>query len=325
MTSPIFAVRVNLDHLAADLDQLEGDAEYGAWLRGFRAGARGGPCRWEAGTPAAMGHARGAAALAETIAFQERQSGAGKASAAARAATTGSAQPKRSAEPATERRSNGVRNQAPNQTPNGDRTTPRTAAEPIQSANQPVIQEASQPAASAPTAVPRGTETDPRLAAAAAAGAYVDFKGQDLRPEWLVALGTLSPEQIAVVFQWERAESNEIIRMPSSFAAAHVAMLEHHAKAKAQTLLAAERERSRAGQQTEEERKRAVGQVHHAALRARAKRVLDHCATETGWEDVQDALGFAIGDNAVTLQRTLDQLPPALRKIADTVPQEVQA
>ncbi len=120
----------------------------------------------------------------------------------------------------------------------------------------------------------RKHETDPRLAAAAASGAYLDFKGQDMRPEWLLTLGELTPERITAVFAWERAQSQEIIHMPSSFAVAHLTMLEHSAKAKAQTLLAAKRERDHVAEAEQREKRRQDEERRGPADRARVQRLL---------------------------------------------------
>ncbi len=90
----IFHIRLNLDDMAATLDTLEGDAEHAEWLRGFRSGVRGGPCRWKVGAPGQLGHALGAASLAESEAFRALKVEGGKRSAESRKERYGSSNPR---------------------------------------------------------------------------------------------------------------------------------------------------------------------------------------------------------------------------------------
>lgn len=104
MADRTWTVRVNLDDLGAEMLALDDDAERGAWLTGFQVGAAGAPCRDSWSEARKRGWAFGQAAYIEAEEFRAKKAAAGEASASARRARTGSAQPSR-----LERRSNTVR------------------------------------------------------------------------------------------------------------------------------------------------------------------------------------------------------------------------
>lgn len=75
------------------------------------------------------------------------------------------------------------------------------------------------PRVTAVTPKPYGAVWSQQLAAAAAAGAYLSFKGQDLTDEWYDAIGDDTPARIAHIFARKRPNGQRI-RMPASYAAA---------------------------------------------------------------------------------------------------------
>lgn len=130
MADRTFVVRINLDDLGAQLVALEDDAECGAWLKGFQAGANGAPSRDAWSDAKRLGWSFGVSARDEAEAFRSKKAGAGHASAEARRSRTGSAQPN------TART---LLEHCSNTTPNTARTEPRTHAEQDseQTPNQP--------------------------------------------------------------------------------------------------------------------------------------------------------------------------------------------
>jgi hypothetical protein len=129
----IFNVRINLDELSACNDTLANDTERGEWLRGFLGAARGGACRFAAGTPGALGHQFGADVLGSVQELQRKQSEYGAMSAESRRAKLGTAQPKL---PSKHLRS----------TLEGTSTNPRSTLEPSPNqSNNPIIEESNNP------------------------------------------------------------------------------------------------------------------------------------------------------------------------------------
>lgn len=139
-----------------------------------------------------------------------------------------------------------------------------------QSDNRPVLnhETPSKPSQTKPAAAAADPEPDPRLVAAAAAGGYLDCKGQDLRDEWLIAVGEDPIERISEVMAFGRRKTGKPVRMPSAYVDHRLAMLEQQRQASARLRIQAEanalRETERA--QTDEKTKQALA----AAARNRA-------------------------------------------------------
>ena len=90
----IFNIRLNLDQMADGLDRCMSDADFAAWVRGFRLGCRGVgviPVGWP--EPAINGHALGLAGYSEALAYQHDGARGGRASAEARKSSQGTARP----------------------------------------------------------------------------------------------------------------------------------------------------------------------------------------------------------------------------------------
>lgn len=90
-----FFVKLNVDDFADEMDALESTEERGLWLEGFRVGLRGHGPRDGWAKEKTSGHTFGAAVLAEANDFRAEKAAAGRSSAEARRAKTGSAQPTR--------------------------------------------------------------------------------------------------------------------------------------------------------------------------------------------------------------------------------------
>lgn len=145
MAERTWTVRVNLDDLGAQMLALDDDAERGAWLTGFQVGAAGAPCRDTWSDAKRRGWEFGVSSYNEAMEFRSKKAAAGEASANARRAKTGSAQPPRQDQNSTgsERCSSGVRTNleqdiehAPNQ-PTANSQQPTTENEQQQSPPAP--------------------------------------------------------------------------------------------------------------------------------------------------------------------------------------------
>lgn len=133
MADRIFMVRLNLDDLAAELLTFDSDEERGQWLAGFQVGASGSQGRESWSEAKQSGWGFGAECYAEAQDFRATKARGGRASAQARKAATGTAQPVRNP-PVFEQTSNSVRTplehtfeQTPNQpTANSQQPTTNT-------------------------------------------------------------------------------------------------------------------------------------------------------------------------------------------------------
>lgn len=159
MADRTFVVRINLDDLGAQLVALEDDAECGAWLKGFQAGANGAPSRDAWSDAKRLGWSFGVSARDEAEAFRSKKAGAGHASAEARRARTGSAQPN------TART---LLEHCSNTTPNTARTEPRTHAE--QDSEQSPEQTPNQPTANSQQPITNNEHPTPQPPRGARAG-----------------------------------------------------------------------------------------------------------------------------------------------------------
>lgn len=108
MADRIFMVRMNLDDLAAELLTFDSDEERGQWLAGFQVGASGSPGRESWSEAKQSGWGFGAECYAEAQEFRATKARGGRASAEARKASSGSAQPVRNT-PVLEQTSNDAR------------------------------------------------------------------------------------------------------------------------------------------------------------------------------------------------------------------------
>lgn len=210
----IFAVRINLDDLGAELDTLHTAAERSDWLAGFRSGSRGAPPPAKASPALQMGSEFGLRAHTEAVGFRDQRSIAGQVSAQRRANYRST-----SVEHPFNENHNGCSTDVKrepqrmfNGDPNGDPNHP------ISSIQQPISKQ--------PPATTHAEPEDPRLVAAAAAGAYLNFKGDDLRTDWLVAIEVDSIDLIGRVMAYGRKRTGKPVRMPSSYCDHRQAMRE---------------------------------------------------------------------------------------------------
>jgi hypothetical protein len=110
MADRIFMVRMNLDDLAAELLTFDSDEERGQWLAGFQVGASGSPGRDSWSESKQSGWGFGSECYAEAQEFRATKARGGRASAEARKASSGSAQPVRNT-PVLEQTPNDARTQ----------------------------------------------------------------------------------------------------------------------------------------------------------------------------------------------------------------------
>jgi len=193
----IFSVRINIDDVSASLDFWPSDQERSAWLRGFMAGLRGAPNRWQEG-PESNGHALGAAGYADSVAWRERQAQGGKRSAESRQAKHGSSNPRANREVEPE-----VVCEVTSQLLGTER---EVVCEPIQSTNQPINCKPS-------TSRARSTFTPPTLSEVAA---YCQERNRGVNPDkwmahyesngWMVGKNKMKSWQ-AAVRTWESSVS----------------------------------------------------------------------------------------------------------------------
>lgn len=161
-----------------------------------------------------------------------------------------------------------------------------------------------------PPAASNARATDPRLAAAAAAGAYLDFRGEDLTAAWAVELGELDPETITAVLSKERLPDGGRIRLPSGFAAALAAVRERErdvarrerAKARAAAEDQAEADR-RARAEAERPEREARAREADEARRRREAEASAAADAERARHDEEDAQAMA---NAVAIVAAAD-------------------
>ncbi len=125
-------------------------------------------------------------------------------------------------------------------------------------------------------------EADPRLEAAAAAGAYLDWEGENQRPAWLLVIGDMTPEQVTSILSTERLPDGRRIRLPSGFEAAVLAVAARVAETRRieRTALTRRQEQERAAEAAakaeaerpaREERARAAAAERERAAAARAE------------------------------------------------------
>jgi hypothetical protein len=152
MADRTWTVRVNLDDLGAEMLALDDDAERGAWLAGFQVGASGAPFRETWSEAKRRGWDFGAAAFAEAEEFRAKKAAAGEASASARRAKTGSAQPVKPTgnRPPLEQSSNDVRTEL-------EQTAEQASNQPSSNSQQPLA-ENQEPS---PPTPPRGRRARP--------------------------------------------------------------------------------------------------------------------------------------------------------------------
>lgn len=241
----IFAVRINLDDLGAELDTLHTAAERSDWLAGFRSGSRGAPPPAKASPALQMGSEFGLRAHTEAVGFRDQRSIAGQVSAQRRANDRST-----SVEHPFNENTNGCSTDVerePQRMFNGDHNGDPN--HPISSIQQPISKQ--------PPAASHTEPEDPRLVAAAAAGAYLNFKGDDLRTDWLVAIEVDSVDLIGRVMAYGRKRTGKPVRMPCAYCDHRLAMLQAEAHEIGRQRTAAAQEAQR--------------QQDHAANSAKAK------------------------------------------------------
>ncbi len=171
----------------------------------------------------------------------------------------------------------------------------------------------------AAAAVPDRTP-DPRLAAVAAEGGYLDFKDQDLRPQWIADLGEDPIEKIREVMRWGRQRSNAPVRMPSAYCTHRKALAERKRQEIERQRQRVEQETQRTQERAEQDERAKRAAEYQARQRAEIAALL---ALADEWTDrLTDEQAAIIGELRITfdarksfgltLGRKLDKLPSAL-------------
>lgn len=136
MADRIFMVRMNLDDLAAELLTFDSDEERGQWLAGFQVGASGSPGRESWSEAKQSGWGFGSECYAEAQEFRATKARGGRASAEARKASSGSAQPVRNT-PVIEQTPNDARTPFEH---TSEHTLEQTPNQPTANSQQPTTQ-----------------------------------------------------------------------------------------------------------------------------------------------------------------------------------------
>jgi DNA-binding transcriptional MerR regulator len=140
---------------------------------------------------------------------------------------------------------------------------------------------------SSPSPTPSPTPTpsltpDPRLAAVAAEGGYLDFKGEDLRGQWLADLGDDRIEKIREVMRWGRQRTMKPVRMPSAYCDHRAALAERKRQEIERQRQQVEQETQRAQERAENDAKAQQAAILQAINRAQAAALL---ALADEWTD----------------------------------------